>query len=43
MTLFADSGDSLKMTAVISYVAILGSAFALAIGLFFGFRALKLI
>ena len=38
-----ECGDGFKMTAVISYVAILGGVFALAMGLFLGFRALKLI
>ena len=41
--MFDESGDKFKMTAVISYVAILGGAFALAMGLYLGFRALKLI
>ncbi|MBM0741040.1 cytochrome B6 [Phormidium sp. CLA17] len=31
------------MTAVISYIAILGGTFGLAIGLFFGLRTLKII
>jgi len=31
------------MTAVISYVAILGGAFGLAMGLFLGLRTLKII
>jgi hypothetical protein len=41
--LFDESGDNFKMAAVISYGAILAGAFGLAMGLFFGFRALKLI
>ena len=31
------------MSAVIAYLAIMGSAFGLALALFFGFRAIKLI
>jgi hypothetical protein len=31
------------MSAVIAYLALLGGAFGLALALFFGFRAIKLI
>lgn len=31
------------MSGVVAYVVLLGGAFALAIGLYFGFRAIKLI
>jgi hypothetical protein len=40
---FDESGDRFKMTAVISYVVILGGAFAVAMGLYLGLRTLKII
>lgn len=35
-------GDT-RMSGIISYIVLLGGAYALALGLFFAFRAIKLI
>ncbi len=40
---FVRSDGDIRMSGVVSYVVLLGGAFGLAMGLYFGFRAIKLI